>query len=88
MQNGRSWVKKRNLGQKNATLARKTGLGGELSEVNNVAAPIAIHLSSYPVRLSEQTRVCSEKGEVEDGEQRRADAGGGAGRHAGGRPLL
>ena len=25
MQNGRSWVKKRNLGQKNATLAEKTG---------------------------------------------------------------
>ena len=44
MQNGRSWVKKRNLGQKNETLARKTGFsapclsvsierGGEIREI-------------------------------------------------------
>ena len=34
MQNGRSWVKKRNLGQKNATLARKTGFSALLLSVS------------------------------------------------------
>ena len=34
MQNGRSWVKKRNLGQKNETLARKTGFPALLLSVS------------------------------------------------------